>query len=197
MRKRNEKGFTLIEVVVVVAVIAILAAVLTPYITKYIDDSKIAKARNEAQVIGAAMTNFYKDVGEWPNHNPTTTTGAAVAAVVLYTGTVTPATAAIFTTPPAVVPVVQPWTGTVYTLDNSLLVNGASGNAYPQRADMQWKGPYAGSALPADPWGKPYVVNITATGGPIWVLSAGPNGKVQTRVIDNVVLGDDIGFRVR
>jgi len=57
MRKRNEKGFTLIEVVVVVAVIAILAAVLTPYITKYIDDSKIAKARNEVQVIGAAMSD--------------------------------------------------------------------------------------------------------------------------------------------
>ena len=67
MRGRNEKGFTLIEVVVVVAVIAILAAVLTPYITKYIDDSKVAKARNEVQVIAAAVTNAYKDLGRWPN----------------------------------------------------------------------------------------------------------------------------------
>ena len=63
MRERNEKGFTLIEVVVVVAVIAILAAVLTPYITKYIDDSKIAKARNETQVVAAAVTNAYKVTG--------------------------------------------------------------------------------------------------------------------------------------
>jgi len=190
MRRRCEKGFTLIEVVVVVAVIAILAAVLTPYITKYIDDSKIAKARNEAQVIGAAMTTFYRDTGVWPSRNAT---GAAVA--VLYTGTTTPAAAAVFTAVPPVVPPVANWAGAVATIDNSLLVNGA-GNAYPANGDLQWKGPYIGSALPADPWGKPYLVNVAAA-GPIWVMCAGPNGKVQTAVADNVVKGDDIGFRVR
>ena len=195
MRKRNEKGFTLIEVVVVVAVIAILAAVLTPYITKYIDDSKVAKARNEVQVIGGAMTNFYKDTGTWPNHNPVT--GAVVATVLLYTGTTTPAAAAVFggalPSPP---PPVAAWAGTVYTLDNSLLVNGPTGAAYAASGDLSWRGPYVGSALPVDPWGKPYVVNIAAA-GPIWILSAGTNGKVQTLATDNVVIGDDIGFRVR
>ena len=88
MRRRNEKGFTLIEVVVVVAVIAILAAVLTPYITKYIDDSKIAKARNEVQVVAAAVTNAYKDLGRWPNRNT-----AAADYGGLYTGATTPAAA--------------------------------------------------------------------------------------------------------
>ena len=190
MRGRNEKGFTLIEVVVVVAVIAILAAVLTPYITKYIDDSKVAKARNEAQVIGGAMTNFFKDTGLWPSR---TATGGAAA--VLYTGPRTPAVAAIFTAAPPVVPAVMAWGGVVATLDNSLLVNG-TGAAYPAIGDLQWRGPYVATALPADPWGNPYVVNVAAA-GPIWVVSAGPNGKVQTAVVDNVVKGDDIGFRVR
>ena len=192
MGKRNEKGFTLIEVVVVVAVIAILAAVLTPYIIKYIDDSKIAKARNEAQVIGGAMTVFLKDTGQWPSRSAT---GTAVA--VLYTGTRTPAIAAIFAAavPPVVPPVALTWGTPVATLDNSLLVNG-TGNAYPAIGDLRWAGPYVGSALPTDPWGNPYVVNV-AVAGPIWVLSAGPNLRVQTRVIDNVVIGDDIGFRVR
>jgi prepilin-type N-terminal cleavage/methylation domain-containing protein len=190
MKRRHESGFTLIEVVVVVAVIAILAAVLTPYITKYIDDSKIAKARNEVQVVGGAMTNFYKDTGTWPSKNAT---GGTVA--VLYTGTTTPATAHIFTAAPPVVPPAVNWPGGVAPLDNSLLTNG-TGNAYSANGDMQWRGPYAGSALPADPWGHPYVVNV-ATTGPIWVLSSGPNGKVQTAVTDNVVNGDDIGFRVR
>ena len=88
MRKRNEKGFTLIEVVVVVAVIAILAAVLTPYITKYIDDSKVAKARNEVQVVAAAVTNAYKDLGRWPNRNTAATDYGG-----LYTGATTPAAA--------------------------------------------------------------------------------------------------------
>lgn len=183
-------GFTLIEVVVVVAVIAILAAVLTPYITKYIDDSRIAKARNEVQVIGGAMTNFYKDTGLWPSRNAG---GGAVA--VLYTGTTTPATAGIFGANPPVVPPVINWAGQVAPLDNSLVTNG-NGNAYPANGDMQWRGPYTGGALPVDPWGKPYVVNYAAA-GPLWVLSAGPNVKVQTAVTDNVVRGDDIGFRVR
>ncbi|MBE0569300.1 MAG: type II secretion system protein GspG [Deltaproteobacteria bacterium] len=190
MRRRKEAGFTLIEVVVVVAVIAILAAVLTPYITKYIDDSKIAKARNEVQVIGGAMTNFYKDTGMWPSRSAT---GGAVA--TLYTGTVTPAAAAVFTATPPVVPPVATWAGTAAPIDNSLLTNG-TGNAYPANGDMQWRGPYAGGALPPDPWGKPYVVNSAVT-GPIWVLSAGPNLKVQTARTDNVLRGDDIGFRVR
>jgi len=193
MRKRNESGFTLIEVVVVVAVIAILAAVLTPYITKYIDDSKIAKARNEAQVIGGAMTNFYKDTGTWPNRNA----AGVVWVLPYYTGPVTPAVAAIFTAAPVVVPPVVAWagSGTAVPLDNSLLTNG-TGAAYPQNGDLMWKGPYVGAALPSDPWGRPYMINVAAT-GPIWVLSAGPNGKIQTAVTDTVVGGDDIGFRVR
>jgi prepilin-type N-terminal cleavage/methylation domain-containing protein len=66
---RWKKGFTLIEVVVVVAVIAILAAILTPFITKYIDDSNVAKAGNETQVIGAAVVNAMNDLGR-PRRDP-------------------------------------------------------------------------------------------------------------------------------
>ncbi|MFA5807939.1 MAG: type II secretion system protein GspG [bacterium] len=189
MRKRNETGFTLIEVVVVVAVIAILAAVLTPYITKYIDDSKIAKARNEAQVIGAALTNVYKDVGQWPNRNPAT--GAVTT--VLFTGTAIPTSYANF-----VVGGGAGWNGASGNLDNNLVVNGNSGAMYPTTGDLRWNGPYASSPLPLDPWGRPYLVNVAPVApNPIWVISAGPNQRINTNATDNVVIGDDIGFRVR
>ena len=192
MRRRREAGFTLIEVVVVVAVIAILAAVLTPFITKYIDDSRIAKARNEVQVIGGALTNFYKDTGVWPSRNAT---GATVA--YLYTGTTVPTAAGnVFSAiTPALNPPVATWAGASAPLDNSLVTNG-TGNVYPASGDMQWRGPYTSGALPVDPWGRPYVVNFAAV-GPLWVLSAGPNLRIQTAAADNVVRGDDIGFRVR
>jgi len=191
MREGREKGFTLIEVVVVVAVIAILAAVLTPYITKYIDDSKIAKARNEAQVIGGALTNFYKDVGQWPNRNPAT--GAVTT--VLYTGTAIPTSYANFVGGAGVG---TGWGGAAGNLDNNLVVNGNSGNIYPAAGDLKWKGPYAAAPLPLDPWGRPYLVNVAAT-GTIWVISAGPNLRINTNATDNVVpsTADDIGFRVR
>jgi prepilin-type N-terminal cleavage/methylation domain-containing protein len=192
MRRRGAAGFTLIEVVVVVAVIAILAAVLTPFITKYIDDSRNARARNEVQVIGGAVTNFFKDTGMWPSRNAT---GGAVG--YLFTGNVlSPAAQGIFAAiTPALNPPVVNWGGTGAPLDNTLFTNG-SGNAYPQVGDMRWQGPYIGNALPLDPWGRSYVINVNAT-GPIWVLSAGPNLRIQTARTDDVVRGDDIGFRVR
>jgi len=191
MRKRNEKGFTLIEVVVVVAVIAILAAVLTPYITKYIDDSKVAKARNEVQVIAAAVTNAYKDLGRWPNRiNAATNYGG------LYTGTVTPA-AAFFGAATGWTAAGAGWN----SLDTHLVTNG---HTYPAAGDTRWNGPYA-TTLPVDPWGRPYVINAanfttaTTPPTPVWVLSAGANGIVETNIATatTVTGGDDIGFRVR
>lgn len=191
MRKRNGKGFTLIEVVVVIAVIAILAAVLTPYITKYIDDSKIAKARNEVQVVAAAVTNAYKDLGRWPNRNNATTDYGG-----LYTGAVAPA-AAIFGSATGWTAAGAGWN----SLDTHLVTNG---HTYPTTGDTKWSGPYA-TTLPVDPWGRPYMVNAanftsaTTPPTPVWVLSAGPNGVVNTNIATNVTApsGDDIGFRVR
>jgi len=193
MRERNEKGFTLIEVVVVVAVIAILAAVLTPYITKYIDDSKVAKARNEVQVIAAALTNAYKDLGRWPNRiNATTNYGG------LFTGATTPA-AAFFGAATGWTAPGAGWN----SLDTHLVTNG---HTYPATGDVKWSGPYA-ATLPVDPWGRPYVINAanftssTTPPTPVWVLSAGPNGIVETNIATTaaatVTGGDDIGFRVR
>ena len=193
MRKRNEKGFTLIEVVVVVAVIAILAAVLTPYITKYIDDSKIAKARNEVQVVAAAVTNAYKDLGRWPNRNTAATDFGG-----LYTGATTPA-AAFFGAATGWTAAGAGWNA----LDTHLVTNG---HTYPAAGDTKWSGPYA-TTLPVDPWGRPYVINAanftsaTTPPTPVWVLSAGPNGVINTSIATTPAAatpgGDDIGFRVR
>ena len=183
MRKRNEKGFTLIEVVVVVAVIAILAAVLTPYITKYIDDSKIAKARNEVQVVAAAVTNAYKDLGRWPNRNTAATDFGG-----LYTGATTPA-AAFFGAATGWTAAGAGWNA----LDTHLATNG---HGYPAAGDTKWSGPYATSVARRSV-GEAVRGQSRRTVGPLWVLSAGPNLRIQTAAADNVVRGDDIGFRVR
>ena len=60
------RGFTLIELTVVLAVLVTLALVLTPSITNFINDSRVARARTDTQTMAAAMIQFYKDNGFFP-----------------------------------------------------------------------------------------------------------------------------------
>ena len=64
--RQNRKGFTLIEIVVVIAAIAILAAILAPVIAKNIRDARVSRAIGDVKVLTAAVGDFFKDLKEWP-----------------------------------------------------------------------------------------------------------------------------------
>lgn len=49
MKKMNKKGFTIVELVIVIAVIGILAAVLIPTFSSVIDKANASKALQEAR----------------------------------------------------------------------------------------------------------------------------------------------------
>lgn len=56
-----------------------------------------------------------------------------------------------------------------------------------------WDGPYV-SALPVDPWGSAYVVlGLGARDKRFWILTAGPNGVLETTLDDISLAGDDGG----
>ena len=57
-RKRCE-GFTLIEIMVVIAIIAILAAIAIPQFSAYRDKSKIAAAQSALRNLAVAQENYY------------------------------------------------------------------------------------------------------------------------------------------
>ena len=50
-KKNNRKGFTIVELVIVIAVIAVLATVLVPTFGNVIEKAKIAAAKQEAKSI--------------------------------------------------------------------------------------------------------------------------------------------------
>ena len=63
---KNQKGFTLIELMIVVAIIGILAAIAIPAYQDYIARSQVSEG---VMLLGGGKTplaEFYADQGRWP-----------------------------------------------------------------------------------------------------------------------------------
>ena len=67
MKKINKKGFTLTELIVVIAVIAILAAVLIPTLTGYIEKARISADNQEVAVLNKLLLGAEIDEIEFEN----------------------------------------------------------------------------------------------------------------------------------
>lgn len=60
------RGFTVIEMVIVVAIIALLAGILTPLVFNVLDEGNEAATRDEMKNIRDALTRYYEHVNQWP-----------------------------------------------------------------------------------------------------------------------------------
>lgn len=193
-------GFTLIEVVVVLAVVLLLSSIAVPVVSGYLHDGRRTRAEADVRMLRAALTQFYKDNGCYPGRYLTNNNLLSV----LITG--------------KSVPAVSPWVGTHQfatwalqaangdVVDHHLRANtpqASAANAYPTTVTSRWRGPYLSAPAPLDPWGRPYIVNVVSSWSTstkqyqrLYVLSAGPNGAIDTshlaRTTDDID-GDDIG----
>ena len=218
MRNASREGFSLFEILIAVAIVAILAVAVGIPVAKNLNQGKVARAQSDAGVIGNAILNFYKDVGQWPAQTDLDTNPEAFRLVGNYKlgggnagipgGTDLAAGS-------------HTWNsfGTSSTLTEQLIRNRA-GNIYPlykERAKPHenpgWNGPYL-DLIPLDPWGRPFVVSIgfalPVVAGSVtsendyhnvMVLSAGKDGvfntSFDTRVYNEQPGGDDIGFVIQ
>ncbi len=94
MKKANRpSGFTLLELIVVVAIVAILAAALTPIILNQVERARVASTVNGLNQIALGMQRFRVDTGRWPFNNilwaPGTESGEAQAFGNLSTALIT------------------------------------------------------------------------------------------------------------
>ncbi|EMU2654706.1 pilin [Neisseria gonorrhoeae] len=72
-----QKGFTLIELMIVIAIVGILAAVALPAYQDYTARAQVSEAILLAEGQKSAVTGYYLNHGEWPKDN--TSAGVASA----------------------------------------------------------------------------------------------------------------------
>jgi prepilin-type N-terminal cleavage/methylation domain-containing protein len=217
----QQEGFTLIEMIFVLAIVLTLVAIFTPLAMDKLSQSKTAKAQADIDALAAALTNFFANVGNFPSCDgadcdPLNDAGNNLRFLAVATGSGNPTSE---------LPSETLWTlagdmsGTAARNNafNHLAVNDPNANTTTDEANVDyraWRGPHI-SKLGPDPWGRAYIVHVGAmqrngcpvgsTGAPPactapaagargWILSAGPDGNLDTGPTATQLAGDDVGY---
>ena len=74
---KAQQGFTLIELMIVVAIIGILAAIAIPAYQDYLIRSQVSEGLAMASASKAAVSEYYANRGSWPANNLAAGVGSA------------------------------------------------------------------------------------------------------------------------
>lgn len=63
---RNQEGFTLVELIVVMVIIGMLAALVFPKLIPKVGKGKVSAAKAQVELLGQALDQFRLDTGRYP-----------------------------------------------------------------------------------------------------------------------------------
>ena len=63
----GQEGFTLVEMLVVIAIIGLIMGLIGPRVLNYLSESKVKTARIQLQSFSSALDLFYLDAGRFPS----------------------------------------------------------------------------------------------------------------------------------
>lgn len=94
--RKGEQGFTLLELLVVLAILGLLAAIVGPQVIRYLGSSKTQTAQVQVKNVSAALQLFRLDAGRYPtNEEGLSALVKAPASVPLWNGPYLPNQSAI------------------------------------------------------------------------------------------------------
>jgi general secretion pathway protein G len=156
MKEKESGGFSMIEMVIIIAIIIGLAGVVIPVVSQEVRDSRKAGAIADINRIASALNQYIKDTLFFPTGNQ----GATTFHYLFSDGRMPK--------------------NNVFSSGEGRHINGFL--TTNQLGGPRWKGPYLHSVT-CDPWGNAYVVNVQGFFDPAEravILSAGPDGFIST-----------------
>ena len=66
LKKRGQKGYTLIELLIVIAIIGILEAIAIPMYKAQTVKARLSEVTNSMSNVASAVGTYYQDEGKWP-----------------------------------------------------------------------------------------------------------------------------------
>jgi prepilin-type N-terminal cleavage/methylation domain-containing protein len=197
----RQRGFTVIEVMVVLAVILVLAGLIVPVFLKHLQDARVARARHDVKAIATAVAAQLTDTGTRPTG--AVAGGARASAQELWASNrgALPRIVPVGGHPPFRPMAPPPGANNLTTLLSwgaCPAVNPLFGFPPHHRPNPDlpsYRGPYltADQTINQDPWGRKYFIlgynrQSKQADGPIWVVCAGKEGLIHEanlRVVHN------------
>ena len=168
MNLGKARGFSIVELVIIIAIIVGLAGVVVPIVSQEIKDSRRAQAIADINRVATALNQYIKDTLFFP-----TGKDGSTSFHYLYTDGNMP--------------------------NNNVFSSGEGCHLgeflnSDEYGGMRWNGPYLQS-VKQDPWENAYIVNVQGffnTGERAMIISAGPDGAINTSSRSTSPEGDDI-----